>query len=313
MHLYLAAAVYLGWSLGANDAANVFGTAVSSKMIKFITAAVLASFFVIIGAFLEGRTGIETLSSLSTLDIKAAAISSFSAAVTVTIMTLLRLPVSTSQAVVGSIIGVGLMQGQASFSGLGKIVACWVGTPIGGCVFAVILYILLAKIINRIRPSWGGMDVFLRAALIVTGCYGAYALGANNVANVTAVFVGAGALTPPMAALIGGVSIALGILTFSRGVMRTVGRGIIRLDAFSALVVVLSEAITVHIYAVIGVPVSTSQAVVGAVVGIGLLKRAEALHVNAVLGIFSGWLMTPLVGTLLSMLVYFLVHLTYTG
>jgi PiT family inorganic phosphate transporter len=313
MIVYLASAVYLGWSLGSNDAANIFGTAVSSKMLKFLTAAVFASAFVIIGAVVEGRAGIETLSTLAVSNLESAAISSLAAAVTVTIMTLLKLPVSTSQAVVGSIIGVGIMVGSPRFEGIGKIVACWVGTPVGACIISVVLYFMMAWIINRFRPSLVTFDFIMRFALIVTGCYGAYALGANNVANVTAVFVGPGMLTPDTAALLGGVSIALGILTFSKGVMKTVGRGIVKLDAFSALVVVLSEAVTVHIYAVIGVPVSTSQAVVGAVLGIGLLKRAEALRVRAVVGILTGWLMTPLVGCALAMLVYFLLHLRYTG
>lgn len=68
------------------------------------------------------------------------------------------------------------------------------------------------------------------------------------------------------------MSIALGILTFSRGVMETAGRKLVRLDPFSALVVVLAEAVTVHFYTFIGVPVSTSQAVIGAVLGVGIVK-----------------------------------------
>jgi len=153
----------------------------------------------------------------------------------------------------------------------------------------------------------------MRAGLIITGCYGAYALGANNVANVTAVFYGAGFLSLQAAALIGGVSIALGIVTFSKGVMQTVGKGIVKLDAFSALIVVLSNAITVHIYAIIGVPVSTSQAVVGAILGIGLLKRAEALKMRAILGVFSGWIATPIIAALVSMFIYFVINLKYVG
>ena len=62
---YLISALYLGWSLGANDAANIFGTAVSSRMVKFITAGILASIFVILGSILEGRAGIETIGRLS--------------------------------------------------------------------------------------------------------------------------------------------------------------------------------------------------------------------------------------------------------
>ena len=95
--------------------------------------------------------------------------------------------------------------------------------------------------------------------------------------------------------------------------MKTVGKGIVKLDAFSALIVVLSNAITVHIYAIIGVPVSTSQAVVGAVLGIGLLKRAEALKKRSILGIFSGWIATPVIASICSMLLYFITHIQYIG
>lgn len=310
---YLISALYLGWSLGANDAANIFGTAVSSKMVKFITAAILSSIFVILGSILQGRPGIETIGRISVMGLTTAGVSSLAAAIAVTMMTILRLPVSTSQAVVGSIVGVGIMQKHATLAGLDKIVLCWIGTPIGGCVFSIILYVTLARIINRFRPSWAGSDFLLRAGLIIAGCYGAYALGANNVANVTAVFYGAGFLSIQTAALIGGVSIALGILTFSKGVMKMVGKGIVRLDGYSALIVVLSNAVTVHMYAVIGVPVSTSQAVVGAVLGIGLLKRAEALKKRAILGVFSGWIATPLIAALASMSIYFVAHLKYVG
>jgi PiT family inorganic phosphate transporter len=310
---YLISALYLGWSLGANDAANIFGTAVSSRMVKFLTAGILSSIFVILGSILEGKAGIETIGKLSAMDLTTAGISSLSAAMAVTIMTLLKLPVSTSQAVVGSIIGVGVMQKHITLTGLDKIIICWIGTPIGGCILSIILYVLLAKIANVVKLSWTGFDFIMRTGLIITGCYGAYALGANNVANVTAVFYGADFLSMQAAALIGGVSIALGIMTFSKGVMKTVGKGIVKLDAFSALIVVLANAITVHIYAIIGVPVSTSQAVVGAVLGIGLLKRAEALKTRAILGVFSGWIATPIIAALVSIFIYFVVHLEYVG
>jgi PiT family inorganic phosphate transporter len=309
----LIPSVYLGWSLGANDAANIFGTAVSTRMIRFLTAALLASLFVLVGALLEGYEGIHTYAGLSHQSVLTAGIVSLAAALTVTLMTLIKLPVSTSQAVVGAIIGVGLLRHDVNFGGLGKVVACWVGTPVGAFVIAVLLYQVLSMIFNRLRLTIFGHDRVLRIGLILAGCYGAYALGANNVANVTGPLAAAGLLTPRQAVLVGGVSIGLGILTFSRGVMGTVGKGIIRLDAFSALVVVVAEAITVHLYAIIGVPVSTSQAVIGAVLGIGVLKRIEATNFRAVRGIFTGWLATPLIAGLISAGTWFALHLEYTG
>lgn len=309
----LIPSVYLGWSLGANDAANIFGTAVSTRMIKFFTAALLASVFVLIGALLEGYEGLHTYSGLSSQNMQTASIVSFAAAITVTVMTLLKLPVSTSQAVVGAIIGVGLLRHDVNAAGLTKVVACWVGTPVGAFIISILLYLVLSRLFNRWKLSVFGHDKVLKAGLILAGCYGAYALGANNVANVTGPLAAAGFLTPQQAVLVGGLSIGLGIITFSRGVMGTVGKGIIRLDAFSALVVVVAEAITVHVYAVVGVPVSTSQAVIGAVLGISILKRIEATNFRAVRGIFSGWLVTPLIAGLISAGIYFVLHLEYTG
>ena len=307
----LLGGIFLGWSLGANDAANVFGTAVSSRMVKFWTAAILAATFVLTGAMIEGQSGIETLQNLTTFTSNQAIVASVAAAITVTLMTLLGLPVSTSQAVVGAILGVGLLNRQLDFAGLGKVVVCWLGTPVGGIVLAIIVYKLLAAIANSMNLNIFQADILLKLCLILAGSYGAYALGANNVANVTAVFVGAGMLSLSAAVLIGGLSIALGILTFSRGVMETVGKKLVRLDPFSALVVVLAEAITVHIYALIGVPVSTSQAVIGAVLGVGIIKGVNTIHRRTLGHIFLAWFITPFVATLFALFLDFAIHLRY--
>ena len=221
--LPLLGGVFLGWSLGANDAANCFGSAVASRMVRYWTAAVLCSIAVILGALLEGQAGIETLSSLTILDLEQAVVITVAAAVTVTIMTVLGLPVSTSQAAVGAILGIGFFNQEINVGELGKVVACWVGTPTGAVLVAFLLYKLLAGVYNRLPLGMVDSDRLLRAALIVAGCYASYTLGANNVANVTGVYVGAGMLTVFMAALIGGLSIAFGVMTYSRGVMETVG------------------------------------------------------------------------------------------
>jgi PiT family inorganic phosphate transporter len=309
--LSLLGGIFLGWSLGANDASNAFGSAVSSRMVKFWTAAILASLFVVLGALLEGRAGIETLQGLTGLTLKMAVVSSVAAAVTVCIMTLLGLPVSTSQAVVGAILGIGFLNKQLNVAGLGKVVACWFGTPIGGMLIAIVLYKLLAVLYNRSRIDMFESDILLRLALIVAGSYAAYALGANNVANVTAVFVGAGQLTVFSASVVGGLSIAFGILTFSRGVMETVGRKLVRLDPFSALVVVLAEGLTVHFYTLVGVPVSTSQAVIGAVLGVGVVKGINTVSRRTLTNILIGWLLTPAIACSIAAALYFAVNLRF--
>jgi PiT family inorganic phosphate transporter len=303
--------VFLGWSLGANDASNVFGSAVASRMLKFWTAAVLASVFVLLGALLQGQAGIETLKGLTQFTLEQAVVSSVAAATTVTIMTILGLPVSTSQAVVGAILGIGILNQQLNLAGLGKVVACWFGTPVGALVIAVIIYKVLGTFYNNLKINLFQSDILIRVSLIAAGSYGSYALGANNVANVTAVFVGAGHLSVFSAALIGDLSIGLGILTLSKRVMETVGKKLVRLDPFSALVVLLAQSITVHIYTFIGVPVSTSQAVIGAVLGSGIVKGISTVSGRTLVNILIAWLLTPAIAGFFATALDFSIHLQY--
>lgn len=327
---YLGGA-FLGWSLGANDSANVFGTAVSSRMVSYKMAIILTAIFVIVGAVLQGESGIRTLSNdlqkkqsqnvkqmtfkekeiYKIKLLKLAMISSFAAALTVTIMTLLKIPVSTSQAVVGAIIGLAIMKGDVNFGGLVKVVICWIGTPIGGALLAIVFYSLFSALFRYLNLSLFVYDPVISILLIVCGCYGAYALGANNVANISAVFVGDGMLTIPQAALFGAISIAVGVLTYSKPVMMTVGKGIVQLDSFTAFIAVLAHAVTVHIYAIIGVPVSTSQAIVGAILGIGFIKGAHTINYKMLSGVSAGWLATPFIAGIFSAIGYFITSLKY--
>jgi len=184
---------------------------------------------------------------------------------------------------------------------LTKVVLCWIFTPLGAAVISFLLFMGLGYLVNRIR----GLAVFthlMRIGILVTGCFGAYALGSNNVANTTGAFVGAGLITPIEGALIGSISIGVGAITYSRGVMISVGRRISLLDPFSALVVVLAGAITVYLYTQIGVPVSTSQAVVGAVAAIGLAKGIRTINKKMLFFVLLGWISTPLLAASLSIL-----------
>jgi PiT family inorganic phosphate transporter len=292
--------LFLGWALGSNDAANIFGTAVATRVIKFWIAAILTSIFVIIGAIMEGAGGMETLGSLSTQTINSAFIASLSAAVTVTLMTYFKLPVSTSQAMVGAIIGGGIVRKSVNFAPLLKISLAWLLTPVGAMLIAVIFFKIFSLLQKKYLKNVVNLDRFIKIGLIVAGIYGSYALGANNVANVTGVFVKSGMITVFQGALLGGIAIASGVLTYSRNVMMTVGKGITDLSSINALVAVLAESTTVYIYAQIGIPVSTSQAIVGAVIGIGLIKGMNFINRETIRNIIVGWIGTPATAALLS-------------
>ena len=130
--VFLLGGLFLGWSLGANDAANVFGTAVGTRMVQFKTAAIICSVFVILGAIISGSGTTETLGKLGSINALPGAFSACVAAgLSVYLMTKLGLPVSTTQAIVGAIIGWNLYTGSSTnIQVLITILGTWVLCPI---------------------------------------------------------------------------------------------------------------------------------------------------------------------------------------
>ncbi len=297
----LIAGGFMGWALGANDAANLFGPAVTSRSVRFWTAAGLASLFVILGAVLAGSRGFATYGAIGPQTLVSSFVIMLAAALTVALMTLLGLPISSTQATVGAIIGASLLGEGVNLQPLIKIFLSWVLTPLGGLIAAYLPYKLATLFPTTALGRFATHDRLIRWGLVLVTCYSAYSLGANNVANVTGVYVRAGLLANNPAALLGAAAISLGILTFSKNVIRTVGSRLVPLDPFAALSVILGEAITLNVYAILGVPVSASQAVVGAVLGIGLVKGVKTIDARILLRVLFGWLGTPAIACGLSL------------
>ncbi len=309
---FVLAGAFLGWGLGANDSANIFGTAVYTKVVKYSTAVILTSVFVILGALVDGYNGIDHVSDYAFAGGINTALAAFlvmmAAALTVMVMTLLKLPVSTSQAVVGAIIGGGLLSGKADFSASTKFFGAWFLTPIGGLIIAFVLYKIVVVFFENRLTEFKFYEIFVKAGYILAGVFGAYSLGANNVANVTGIFAGElQILTSTQAVIIGGLSIAVGVITYSKPVMSTVGERIVPMSSIAGFIVVISASITVYIYARIGIPVSTSQAVIGAIIGIGLNAGVNTINLKMLRNIMLGWFATPTVAGLISFGLSFLV------
>ena len=323
---YLSSGLFLGWSLGASDAANIFGTAVGTKMVKFRTAAIISSLFITIGAVYAGSGASQTLGTLGTINALAGAfMAALAAALTIYWTVKLSLPVSTSQAIVGAIIGWNLFAGKPTdITVLSKIIGTWIFCPVLAGLIAILLYYLVRFIIRHCHISLIRQDCYTRVGLILAGAFGAYALGANNIANVMGVFVSSSplqavdfgslfTLSPTQVLFfIGGIAISVGVFTYSRGLMTTVGNGIIQMSPLMAWVAVVSQALVLFLFASQNlqhfldshnlpsfplVPVSSSQAIIGAVMGIGILKGCSITW--GLLGrSVNGWILTPITGAL---------------
>ena len=332
--IFLSGGLFLGWALGANDAANVFGTAVATRMIPFVTAATVCSVFLILGAIISGAGATETLGKLGAITtLPGAFAAALSAAIAVYLMTYWGLPVSTSQAIVGAIVGWNVFSGSPTdLSTLATIVSSWFFCPLLAGVLAAGLLPTIGWILRITKPHLLQLDQGARWALILAGAFGAYSLGANNIANVMGVFVPVSPFTNFQAGtlfmlnsmqllfLLGGIAIAIGIFTYSRRVMITIGNDLFRLSPVAAWVVVVSHSIVLFVFASEGlatllsrvglphvplVPVSSSQAIVGAVIGIGLLKGGSGIRWRVLGKIGLGWVVTPLCAGILCLILLF--------
>lgn len=334
--IFISSGLFLGWSLGANDAANLFGTAVGAKVVKFRTAAIIMSIFVIIGAVSSGSGASHTLGKLGAVSSLAGAfVVALSAGITVFIMTRYGLPVSTSQAIVGAIIGWNLFSSSpTSMATLSKIIMTWVLCPVLAATFSIIFYRLFVKTTARMKMNIFKRHYYIRMGLIIVGAFGAYSLGANNIANVMGVFTNSVNINPidfgfmtinktQVLFLLGSIAIAVGIFTYSKNVMMTVGNSLYRLSPPTALIVVLSSSFVLFLFGSVSlqnllmslnlptiplVPVSSSQAVVGAIIGIGLGKGDKNINFSKLKMISLGWLLTPTMSLVLSYMSLFFMQ-----
>ena len=335
--IFLLGGLFLGWSLGANDAANVFGTAVGTRMIRFRTAAILCSIFVILGAIISGSGTTETLGKLGAINALPGAFAACVAAgLSVYLMTRFGLPVSTTQAIVGAIVGWNIYTGSSTNTKiLITILSTWILCPIIAGLIAMFFYVLAKKFINNSKLHILRLDAYTRAALILAGVFGAYSLGANNIANVMGVFVPISPFTDinimnififsskEQLFLLGGIAIAIGVFTYSKRVMFTVGNDLSKMSPISAFIVVISHSIVLFLFASQGignflqsinlpsiplVPVSSSQAVVGAVIGIGLLKGGKEIKWSIAGKISLGWFTLPVIAAFMCFIILFILQ-----
>jgi PiT family inorganic phosphate transporter len=296
-------------------------------MVRFTTAALICGVFVVLGAFVSGTGAAQTLGKLGAVNaLGGSFMAALAAGLTVYWMTKLGLPVSTSQAIIGSIIGWNLFSDSyTDISSLLKILSTWIICPLLSGVIAALLFTLAKIFVRKIGVGLIRMDGYTRLALILAGAFGAYSLGANNIANVMGVFVPVAPFpdlqfgqdfsvsSAQQLFLVGGLAIAVGVFTYSKRVMMTVGSELMTLTPLAAWVAVMSHSIVLFLFAserleqllanmslptIPLVPVSSSQAVVGAVIGIGMLQGGREIQWPRIYGIVRGWVITPVISCL---------------
>jgi PiT family inorganic phosphate transporter len=157
--------------------------------------------------------------------------------------------------------------------------------------------------------------------MVLTACCMAFSHGSNDVANavgpLAAVIsvaqtglVEQKSVVPPWVLMVGGTGIVIGLMTFGRRVMVTIGEKITHLTPSRGFAAELSAATTIVVASATGLPISTAHTLVGAVLGVGLARGIAAIDTTVVRGIFMSWVITVPAGALLAVIFYFMLRAT---
>jgi PiT family inorganic phosphate transporter len=287
------------------------GTSVGCGLISFRNAVILVAIFSIFGALLQGQYVMNTIGRgivKTDLSYLAVIIALLCSGFFVTLATFFRIPTSTSQAIVGGVVGIGLsVNAKVDFSKIIVIAESWVICPLMVMGLSFGLMHLLKLILRRFETGSFRFQNALGWLAIGSACYVAFSMGANNAGNAVGPITNLGILHPKLLLLMGGLSIAVGAATYGRKVADTIGKGITPLDIPGAFVAQVSSAFGMHLFSLLGIPVSTSSAIVGAVVGVGLVKGMKAISKKTIVTILLGWLLTPTFAAASAYLLYKLI------
>ena len=203
------------------------------------------------------------------------------------------------------------------------------GIALSAGIGALVMLLGIA-ILSRIKVDieadkafhYASVERVFAVLMIFTACSMAFAHGANDVANAVGPLaaivgviesnalaeLGAKSVVPSWVLLLGAVGIVVGLATYGYKVIATIGKEITELTPSRGFAAELATASTVVGASAIGLPVSTTHTLVGAVLGIGIARGIGALNLGVIGSIFMSWLITLPVGAGLSILFFFILR-----
>ena len=169
---------------------------------------------------------------------------------------------------------------------------------------------------------FANVETTFTVLMVVTACAMAFAHGSNDVANaigpVAAIVsiidtgeIGQKSAVSIYILLLGGIGIVVGLATYGKRVMATVGNKITELTPSRGFAATLAAASTVVVASGTGLPISTTHTLVGAVLGVGIARGIGALNLGVIRSIFMSWIITLPVGAALAVVFYFTLRLVF--
>lgn len=297
--------LFFALNIGASGAAASMGIAYGSGVVKKTWALLLCAIAVFLGAYLGGGEVVKTLGSGiipgETFTVSISIIVLFSAALSLFLANILGIPLSTSEVVVGSIVGVGIVYQSIFVEKLTWIIMFWFLTPFVAFLLAIISTSFLK--LNIIK-KWLGTSFAARllpVLVIFMGMFEAFSAGMNNVANAVGPLVGAGIMSIDNGVFWGGLFVSLGALILGKRVLETNGKKITSIRLEEGCIISGTGASIVTAASIFGIPVPLTQITTSSIIGIGFAKEGvKVLKKQIVVQLLTVWIVSPLISMVLT-------------
>jgi inorganic phosphate transporter, PiT family len=305
---------------GFHDSSNIVATIISSRAMSPELALTLTAVSEFMGPLLFGVAVAKTIGEglIPPGEVNnAVLLATLSASILWNLFTwFFGIPSSSSHALVGGLIGaisVGVGIGAVQWAGLVKVLVGLFFSPILGLVAGYLITKLTYFFVRNARPNING---FFRGAQIVTGVSLGLSHGANDAQKtmgiITLVLLVNGAIpsfeVPLWVILLSSTAIAAGTASGGWRLIRTLGGRFYKIRPINGFCTQIASAGVILGAALLGGPVSTTQVVSSAILGVGSAERVNKVRWNVAVNIAMAWLLTIPLSALMSALIYLLIH-----
>ncbi|MDY0186889.1 MAG: inorganic phosphate transporter [Syntrophus sp. (in: bacteria)] len=317
----VAVALVFDFINGFHDSANSIATIVSTQVLPPKYAVIWAAFFNFAAVFFIGvpvaktiGTGIVHPDIIDNLLI----FSALGAAIIWNLITwYFGLPSSSSHALIGGLIGAGVVKGGSSvlvWSGITKATIFIVVSPAIGMILGLALMILVLNLSRRANPS--KLDHVFRKLQLLSAATYSLGHGMNDAQKtmgiIAMILFGKGLLGPTFyipfwVVILCYFFIAMGTVSGGWRIVKTMGTRITKLRPMGGFCAETAAAISIIGASFAGIPVSTTHTITGAIVGVGSTIRLSAVRWGIAGNIIWAWILTIPVSSFISALLYFIL------
>ncbi len=313
LEIAIVASFFIAFGIGSNDASNALGICIGSGIIRLKRAILMFGILVFLGILLQGQKVMKTVGK-NIMDVNLPIVLSALgiSAVLIIISNLRRLPLSTHQVIIGSLVGSAVASDATiNISSITKIIISWIISPFVAMFFSFFIYKTLEKTISKF--SFFQIEKLLRFFLILSGALISYNTGANELATVLGPVIHSGIeINKFFLFSIASIMVFAGAILLSHRVIETVGKGITTLDPYSGFAAQFGAGACVLFFTFLGMPISTTYCIIGGISGVGLTKGMQTVKFRLLQKIALNFVLTPSLAFLLGYLTVEISKLIYS-